>query len=93
MKINSLLPNVSFRRGEQFLISILCFILVIAISYPAIAQVGKLNPEELKKLSLEELMNVEVTSVSKRAEKLAEAASAIQIITQKDIRNSGKNTP
>jgi len=33
---------------------------------------------KLKKLSLEELMNVEVTSVSKRPEKLKETASAIQ---------------
>ena len=34
-------------------------------------------------------MEVEVTSVSKRAEKLSEAASAIQVITGKDIRRSG----
>src|SRR4051812_9877944 len=47
--------------------------------------------DALKKLSLEELMNVEieVTSVSKRPEKLTEAASAIQVITQEDIRSSG----
>lgn len=32
----------------------------------------------LKKLSLEELMNLEVTSVSKRPEKLSETASAVQ---------------
>ena len=43
----------------------------------------------LKKLSIEDLMNVEVTSVSKRQENLAEAASAIQVITQEDIRQSG----
>ncbi|MFT3752608.1 MAG: TonB-dependent receptor [Paludibacter sp.] len=43
----------------------------------------------LKKLSVEELMNLEVTSVSKHPEKLSEAASAIQVITQDDIRRSG----
>jgi len=43
----------------------------------------------LKKLSLEQLMNVEVTSVSKRPEKLSQVASAIQLITQDDIRRSG----
>ncbi len=43
----------------------------------------------LKKLSLEELMDIEVTSVSKRPEKLSETASAIQVITQDDIRRSG----
>ena len=43
----------------------------------------------LKQMSLEELSNVEVTSVSKRPEKLSEAASAIQVITGEEIRRSG----
>src|SRR3989441_5060182 len=43
----------------------------------------------LKKLSFEELMDIEVTSVSRRPEKLSETASAIQVITQEDIRRSG----
>src|SRR5687767_12819943 len=46
----------------------------------------------LKRLSLEELMDIEVTSVSKRPEKLSEAASAVQVITRDDIRNSGAKT-
>jgi len=40
-------------------------------------------------LSLEELMNIEVTSVSKKEEKLANASAAIYVITQDDIRRSG----
>jgi len=47
------------------------------------------SPGALKKLTLEQLMNLEVTSVSKRPEKLAQAASAIQVITEEDIRRSG----
>jgi iron complex outermembrane receptor protein len=47
------------------------------------------SPAALKTLSVEELMDVEVTSVSKRAEPLSHAASAIQVITQEDIRRSG----
>jgi iron complex outermembrane receptor protein len=43
----------------------------------------------LKKLSLDELMDIEVTSVSKRPERLLEAAAAIQVITGEDIRRSG----
>jgi iron complex outermembrane receptor protein len=46
-------------------------------------------PSELKKLSVEQLMDVEVTSVSLHPEKLSEAASAIQVITGDDIRRSG----
>ena len=45
--------------------------------------------EDLKKLSLEELMDIEVTSVSRRPEKLTEVASAIQVITSEHIRRSG----
>src|SRR5882762_7830805 len=44
---------------------------------------------DLKKLSLGELMNIEVTSVSKQPEKLTGVASAIQVITSEDIRRSG----
>jgi len=42
-----------------------------------------------KKLSLDELMDLEVTSVSRRPEKLSETASAIQVVTGDDIRRSG----
>jgi iron complex outermembrane recepter protein len=44
---------------------------------------------DLKQLNVEDLMNVEVTSVARHKEKLIEAASAIQVITQEDIRRSG----
>src|SRR5687768_3256143 len=40
------------------------------------------NTLTLKKLSVDELMSVEVTSVSRRPERLFETASAIQVITQ-----------
>ncbi|SDR71325.1 TonB-dependent receptor [Opitutus sp. GAS368] len=46
-------------------------------------------PSELKKLSVEELMDIEVSSVSKHPEKLFEAASAIQVITADDVRRAG----
>lgn len=45
-----------------------------------------------KKLNISELMTIEVTSVSKRPEKLTEVASAIQVITQDDIKRSGATT-
>jgi iron complex outermembrane recepter protein len=51
-----------------------------------------LSAAALKRLSIEQLMNVEVTSVSKRPERLAQAAAAIQVITQEDIRNSGASS-
>jgi iron complex outermembrane recepter protein len=47
---------------------------------------------DLKTLSLDDLMNVQVTSVSRHAEKLLGSASAIQVITQEDIRRSGASS-
>lgn len=44
---------------------------------------------ELKALSLDELFDLEVTSVSKKPEKLSEAPAAIRVVTGEDIRRSG----
>jgi iron complex outermembrane receptor protein len=49
-------------------------------------------PSALKKMSLEQLMDLEVTSVSKRPERLSAAASAIQVVTGEDIRRSGASS-
>src|SRR5437762_5361243 len=40
-------------------------------------------------VSLEDLWNMQVTSVSKRTQKVADAAAAIFVLTQEDIRRSG----
>ncbi|MFO0983581.1 MAG: TonB-dependent receptor plug domain-containing protein, partial [Planctomycetota bacterium] len=45
-------------------------------------------PDDLTELSLEELMSVEVTSVARKEQKLAETPSAVYVITQEDIRRS-----
>ncbi|HTB80694.1 MAG TPA: TonB-dependent receptor [Opitutaceae bacterium] len=50
------------------------------------------SPSVLKKLSVEELMDVEVTSVSLYPEKLLEAPSAIQVVTSDDIHRSGASS-
>jgi iron complex outermembrane receptor protein len=47
------------------------------------------DPSALKRLSIEELMQIDVTSVSKRSEPLSAAAAAITVITAEDIRRSG----
>jgi iron complex outermembrane receptor protein len=43
----------------------------------------------LADLSLEELSNVEITSVSKHAERLSDAPASVFVITSEDIRRSG----
>jgi iron complex outermembrane receptor protein len=46
-------------------------------------------PPDLTAIGLEAVMNLEVTSVSKKPEKLMDAAAAVQIITSEEIRRSG----
>lgn len=44
---------------------------------------------DLVGMSLEELLDIEVTSVSKKKEKLHAAAAAVYVLTEEDIRRSG----
>jgi len=64
----------------------------VLLAEPAFAQQPDSAAQALKRLSIEQLMNLEVTSVSKRPERLAQTASAIQVITQEDIRSSGASS-
>src|ERR1043165_6186721 len=45
-----------------------------------------------KSVPFEELFNVEITTVSRRPERLVNAASAIQVISAEEIRRSGAKT-
>jgi iron complex outermembrane receptor protein len=49
-------------------------------------------PRDLTQLSLEDLMDVQVTSVSKREQKVSKAGAAIYVIDQDDIRQSGSTS-
>ena len=50
---------------------------------------GPQSVPDVTSMSLEDLMNMQVTSVSKRTQKVADAAAAVFVITQEDIRRSG----
>lgn len=78
-------------------------LLSIRIFVFAIIMVGFLNGNtwasqagdddiDLAQMSLEDLMNIEVTSVSKKAEKISDAAAAIFVLTGEEIRKSGART-
>jgi iron complex outermembrane receptor protein len=70
----------------------LAFGLVLGAGFPVGAQQPDSAAQALKALSIEQLMNLQVTSVSGRPERLAQAASAIQVITREDIRRSGASS-
>lgn len=83
----------NFRRGWPVAWAVVAFALV-TLTGGAFAQTEQAipSPSALKKLSVEQLMDIEVTSVSKRPEKLSGTASAIQVITQDDIHRSGASS-
>ncbi|MFO1424595.1 MAG: TonB-dependent receptor plug domain-containing protein [Candidatus Competibacteraceae bacterium] len=65
------------------------FALIVSASLViTIGQAQGATPD-LTELSIEELMNVQVVSPTKQAQRLADTASAIFVITQDDIRRSG----
>jgi iron complex outermembrane recepter protein len=68
-------------------------LITAALPLSAAANAAVPDPSyDLKQMSLEELMNVEVTSVSRREETLRDAAAAIAVITPEALRRSGAGT-
>ena len=72
------------RAGRIFLSALLSLLLAAS----TVAQNSQKVPD-VTSMSVEDLMNLQVTSVSKHKEKLADAAAAIFVLTQEDIRRSG----
>ncbi|MEA3133497.1 MAG: iron complex outerrane recepter protein, partial [Gammaproteobacteria bacterium] len=81
-----------FRAARELAIGSI-FLGVSALASPLGAMAGPSDDaasvRSLKTLSIEQLMNVEITSVSKTGEPLSDAAAAIYVITRDDILNSG----
>src|SRR5579859_3537950 len=57
--------------------------------FPAIPLSAQQPTKDLAEKSIEDLMSMEVTSVSKKEQKLSDVAAAIFVITQEDIHRSG----
>lgn len=73
-------------RGPLSAASLAAFMVLSALSpWSVRAQ----QPDDLTTKSIEDLMNIQITSVSRKEEKLARTAAAVFVITQTDIRNSG----
>lgn len=78
-------PRLGLLAG-LFAVLMLAGVAAPAISAPAEQDQG------LADLSLEQLANLPVTSVSKKPEPLADAAASVYVITNEDIRRSGSRT-
>ncbi|MGD9211103.1 MAG: TonB-dependent receptor plug domain-containing protein, partial [Desulfobacteraceae bacterium] len=88
--------KASIKSPSAYLLSRFAFIAVVVLvfnisAHQCLAQPDNDNDslEYLKNLSIEELLQTEVTSVSKRSEQLFDAAAAVFVITQEDIKRSG----
>src|SRR5260370_13591699 len=75
------------RAGRVFLAGFLS----VLLAGSTIAQNSR-NVPDVTAMSMEDLMNLQVTSVSKRTQKVADAAAALFVITQEDIRRSGRTS-
>ncbi|MBI4659407.1 MAG: TonB-dependent receptor [Verrucomicrobia bacterium] len=60
-----------------------------AASRAAEARDSSIRPERLTELPLEQLMDIEVTTVSRSPQKVSQSAAAVYVVTQEDIRRSG----
>jgi len=62
-------------------------VLMLCLSPIAVAEADSTG--ELKQLSLEQLMDIQVTSVARHSESILEAPASVQVITRDEIRRSG----
>jgi iron complex outermembrane receptor protein len=63
--------------------------LAILAALTALSSLAQQANNDLSQTSLEDLMNIQVTSVSKKEQQLSKTGSAVFVITQDDIRRSG----
>ncbi len=76
--------------AKRFLVTALAAVFVTTTVWGDAGQ----DAPDVTAMSVEDLMNIQVTSVSKRTQRLADAAAAVFVITQEDIARSGaRNIP
>lgn len=85
--------DYSLAKETLFMAKVVMSLIVVVIGFSmpawcAETQIAS-NSADLTQLSLEDLMNIQVTSVSKKAERLSDTAAAVYVITSDDIRRSG----
>jgi iron complex outermembrane receptor protein len=68
----------------------ICIWLLCAAACPAVARAQP--PQDLKRLTIEELMRIDVTTVGRRPEPIGTTAAAASVITSDDIRRAGVTT-
>lgn len=83
-------PSAISAHSVNHSIGLAACLFVATLAIPACAQ--GTDTEAIANLSLEDLSNVRVTSVSRRSEPVADAAASIYVISSDSIRRSGAST-
>lgn len=73
----------------RFCVYAACTILSVSVILSLAAEASEPEDQDLMSMNIEDLMTMEVTSVSKQSEKMMDASAAIFVITGEDIRRSG----
>ncbi|MGA1867672.1 MAG: TonB-dependent receptor plug domain-containing protein [bacterium] len=77
-------------RKQEYVSRIVILFLLCIFLTPSLNLCASINPDtDLTDLSLEELMDLKVTSVAKKPQKYSDTAAALFVITDEDIRRSG----
>ena len=72
----------------------LCLMLASCLSAGSVFPAEELSIQALKELSLDDLVSLKITSVSRRPESAASAAAAVSVLTGEEIRRAGvRNIP
>ena len=85
----SLVVKLVVQLLVQLLVPLVVPLVIQLVVQPAMAQSGA--APQVAGASLDELLDMEVTSVSKKDQALSETGAAVFVITQEDIRRSGAN--
>ena len=75
-----------FRRGAPRSLPLSVALTVVFCALSAGAQQSE---SDLTRLSLEQLMDIKITSVAKKPQRVSQSAAAVHVITSEDIRRSG----
>ena len=82
------------RRISRFATTLLAatLVLLVGTAVPTQSSESPTTLDEMAELSLEDLLDIEVISASKKSEPIADAATAIHVITREDILRSGASS-
>src|ERR1700722_15563476 len=87
---------MSYRSTARLLLLSAAVAAAVSIAAPAAhADFASTKPaatSDLTDLSIDDLMNMKVTSVAKQPQRISDAPAAITVIQQEDIQNSGLNS-